>query len=546
MTETSSTIVANGTIVQGDGRLFVGNSVLNAEAIQGGWIILREKGYVNLSSNNPLANNKQINFTHPLSWLKLTAQSVSSFNEQASSNLLVRGLAPESEVISVDAYYSAGTIVRFKDNLARPLTIYQGIDFLGTNSSLEVGSVYTGTQIPTNLEDNISSLKLSKGYMATLAENSDGTGIGKVFIAVEEDLELTELPDNMLNNVSFIRVLPWHYISKKGVGGNRAGMNNAWFYNWGNGSSSTQEIQYTPMAWGKGAAINQTAFDRYFEKKKSNHLLAFNEPDDCGAQSGQFGNLCIEDTAVEAYQNLMQTGLRMVSPSGREEAPFGWLKNFYDGATERNFRIDVIGVHWYDWGSSPRNASTNDSPSAIFTRFKNYLERVHNLYNLPIWITEFNGNRYRSTEANLGFMQLALPYLESLDYVERYAWFEPFGDSASFYTEAGNYTSVGEAYRDHISSPSISEANYLAPNNLDEKSEIITGYQSEVVSEEHFVYPNPVKDVLTIEMYTAWSLFTISGQLIKEGEGSTINVSSLNSGLYLLRFDNKIMKVVKK
>ena len=69
----------------------------------------------------------------------------------------------------------------------------------------------------------------------------------------------------------------------------------------------------------------------------------------------------------------MKTGLRLVSPSGRENAPFGWLKDFYDKANAQNVRIDVIGVHWYDWGSNP---PTHPMPTLMlfFNRFVNYLE----------------------------------------------------------------------------------------------------------------------------------------------------------------------------
>ena len=71
-------------------------------------------------------------------------------------------------------------------------------------------------------------------------------------------------------------------------------------------------------------------------------------------------------------------------------------------------------MHWYDWGSNPAN-SPNANPQNIFNRFKNYLQNVYDLYGLPIWITEFNANPNRATWVNKGFMELALPYLESLD-----------------------------------------------------------------------------------------------------------------------------------
>ena len=68
----------------------------------------------------------------------------------------------------------------------------------------------------------------------------------------------------------------------------------------------------------------------------------------------------------------MKTGLRLVSPSCRENAPFGWLKEFHDKANAQDIRIDVIGVHWYDWGSNPTNSPFADLQD-VFNRFKNLI-----------------------------------------------------------------------------------------------------------------------------------------------------------------------------
>ena len=53
--------------------------------------------------------------------------------------------------------------------------------------------------------------------MATLAVNEDGTGNSKVFIA-SEDLAVHSLPIELDNAVSFIKVIPWNWVSKKITG----------------------------------------------------------------------------------------------------------------------------------------------------------------------------------------------------------------------------------------------------------------------------------------------------------------------------------------
>ena len=50
-----------------------------------------------------------------------------------------------------------------------------------------------------------------------MAVNADGTGKSQVFIASETDIEIHSLPESLQSNVSFIRVLPWNWVSKKGT-----------------------------------------------------------------------------------------------------------------------------------------------------------------------------------------------------------------------------------------------------------------------------------------------------------------------------------------
>jgi hypothetical protein len=138
-------------------------------------------------------------------------------------------------------------------------------------------------------------------------------------------------------------------------------------------------------------------------------------------------------------------------------------------------------VHWYDWGSSPAT-NTNPTATQVFNRFKSYLTNVYTLYGLPIWITEFNANPYRSTAIQLGFMELALPYLETLSYVERYNWFQPNptpldpddnvtnAGPGEFYTTrppgAAILTTVGTTYKNQLSTPAIPETTLNENNNL--------------------------------------------------------------------------------
>ncbi len=463
-----ATILSNGVINLGNGSLYIGSVNLIAEALSGGHVEIQQNGYIDLINSNPLQNNVTINFNSGLGWVRTLQLKGAEIVANHIGQITVNQLAAVYENnLRLDNYYFDGTVVRSNEPSTMALTLYDDSNLQGPSVELILDVVHSGAGIANNMNDKAESLLLKKGFMVTLADNEDGTGKSKNYIASETDLIITELPNYLANRISFIRVVPWNWISKKGIGGTTTGMNNTWRYQWNNTGISTIDVEYAPMSWGAGGADDDADIELYKSKYKATHVMAFNESDNCSGQSGQYNNLCDTDVAVGYYKNLMKTGLRLVSPSCRESAALGWLQEFHDKANAQDIRIDVIAVHWYDWASSPAN-SPNADPNAVFNRFKNYLTAVHDYYQLPIWITEFNANPNRSNATNFGFMQLALPYLESLDYVERYAWFQPSTGVADYYESTGaNLTNVGIFYKNQVSSPSIPEETVTADSNLD-------------------------------------------------------------------------------
>lgn len=496
--QNGSPIVAAQGIKFINSSLRMENATLNTDFISGGSVNLDNGAYINLMGNEPLTDGVKIDFVSGTAWVKtakLTPETI--FNDHLQVFSINKLPAVYQTNLRIDNYYTNGSVVRSISESTNALTLYGQSGFQGDSVDLGVNTVFSGSSIPGSFNNKMASFKLKRGFMLTLADIADGTGMSKNYIASEEDLNVTEIPSNLQGNISFIRVVPWNWVSKKGIGGNVTGLNETWHYNWSNSGNSSLLRENVPMAWGKGGADEPSDIELYKGKYKTTHVLAFNESDNCNDQSGQYGDLCQTDVAVATYKNLMKTGLRLVSPSCRENAPFGWLKEFYDKATAQDIRIDVIGVHWYDWGSSPAN-SPNADPQQVFNRFKNYLQKVYNLYGLPIWITEFNANPNRTGVVNLAFMELALPYLESLDYVERYAWFQPSSGVADYYDSVDNYTEAGLFYNKQESSPAISEAVFSSPSNLDSNGNI----NRPVVFEDYFENYTDGQNIASF--YTVW------------------------------------------
>ena len=553
---------ANAPIHIGKGILKIENGVLNANSILGGNVIISKNGYLNLSDSVPLLNHTQIDFSASPSWLKTILVKPADFFTNYISQITVNGqIALYPENIRIDNYYANGSVVRKEDSSTIVLKVYSGESLQGDLGEIAPNEIYNGEKIPNNLEKNIQSFLLHKGYMATFAVNYDGTGKSKVFIASESDVVVEELPSLLNNGISFIRVIPWNWAAKKGIGGHHFGLDDSWHYLWSNNGSSTLNKEYTPMAWGAGGTDSED-ITKYKAMYKTTHILGFNEPDDCNGQSGQYSNLCIPDTAIMHYKNLMKTGLRMVSPACREQAWDAWLDSFNILAKENNIRIDVIGVHWYDWGVNPKNSPDAD-PNLIFGRFKNYLTKVYNHYQLPIWVTEFNANLNRTTSVNYEFMKLAIPYLDSLEYVERYAWFQPVSDVADFYDTSGAYSSIGAYYKNNNSSPSIPERIYGHGNNLENTfdgtenntqcspySSIFNYKASQSIKNNFTLYPNPVDDKLNISSFLKVEdlrIYTPHGQLRKIFKNKKlIDVNDLPRGMYIVKINNHYSKTFIK
>ena len=556
-------VVANNDINLGEnGKITIINGQLNGDSISGvGNIVMDESSYLYLDGSYPIEEGLSVTFESNKSWIRLNnVEPFTAYYYYSDNFFQENQVLSYPETLRIDNYYQNGSVVRPSHDNSSNLTVFSENNFNGEFGNISNSDVFADESIPSNLNNNISSFKLKKGFMATFAENNDGTGNSKVFIASKDDIVIDELSDYLNNKISFIRVLPWNWVSKKGTAGDIQYMNNNWFYKWSNNGDSDLDREYTPMAWGKGAADDDNDIEIIKSKYKSTHILAFNEPDDCNGQSGQYGNMCVVDTSLTYYKNLLKSGLRMVSPACRQDAVFNWLNEFNSKAIDENIRIDVIAVHWYDWGSNPQN-SPNANPQDVFNRFVNYLESVHQMYGLPIWITEFNANRHRNEWVHRQFLQLALPFLEETDYIERYSFFPPTTQVANFFDDNNNFTQIGEFYYNFNSSESMQEETYASTSNLNSENynfqEIECNPENEFLSinsnesyENITLYPNPSVNYINIDSNEEiWKLEIIkmNGEKINVFPFSkNIDISFLSKGIYILNFNNYFIKFVKK
>ncbi|MEP3838670.1 MAG: glycosyl hydrolase [Algibacter sp.] len=432
------------------------------------------------------------------------------------------------------------------------LKLYNDYNFTGTEHEVYCG-YYNGDL--GEYEDWAVSFTLEQGYMVTFAEDVNGLGFSKIYIAQDHALEIN-LPNELQASISFMRVSPWYPVGKKGSLGNvkwttSDNYNATWHYDWGLGSNSqgseysTPTEQFVPMAWSKGD--NWTSIEKMEaigQNMALNHLMAFNEPDNSGQS-----NLTVEQ-ALEAYPKLLASGLRLGAP-GVENIQYSstndsfnessWIKDFMDGCVERGYRVDFIPAHDY----------VRRSKSAFLERFKG----LHDRYDLPIWVTEYNygnpnmGSPNITVEQGYNNIKGLTEVLESADFIERYNWYYFFGASTGIGgMDNGQLNITGQFYRDLESqNPSYIQEVYEQGELSVAMVDINRGLQ---------IFPNPVTDgTVTVKVNKSdlskniiiKILSTTGQELLKSNNNSNqIDVSNLSNGLYLIQVISGKTNVTEK
>ncbi|QDS69752.1 hypothetical protein FKW77_010142 [Venturia effusa] len=190
-----------------------------------------------------------------------------------------------------------------------------------------------------------------------------------------------------------------------------SGSKVTWMYDWAAATSGgpNSGLKYIPMLW-SNSADRAAAWDANAKAGiagGADALLGFNEPD-----HGEQANMAVS-AAVSGWKTNMEPfygKAKLISPAvtnGGSPMGLTYLSNFVSQCTDCH--IDACAIHWYD-------SATN------IAYFKAYIPQAREACGgKPLWITEFGASG--TDEQIVTFLQTVLPWLDSLDYVERYAYF---------------------------------------------------------------------------------------------------------------------------
>jgi hypothetical protein len=400
------------------------------------------------------------------------------------------------------------------NRLNAQLIVYSNLDQTGTSAVCAANTFYKEAAIPGGLNNGIKSITLSQGYQAVLAENENGTGESFCYVAATSNVT-ANLALDLQDKISFIRVLPITSVKKKGVCETIVGSQNlldvSWFYDWGTNDISVAGREYTLMTWDENAVEDESKIDNLIAKPNVTSLLTFNEPDHIPQANITWYN------AASLYKRALRTGYRMGSPANAEGQYNNWLLKFMNRAKRDTLRVDYVAIHWYDWGNWLSTGNTNPDVTQLVNRFKSYVTNAYNLYKKPIWITEFNCNVNRPTAVHQAFMAQALPWLETNPNVERYSY---FFEDASPESSGGIITTLGQIYKDQVSTPAI------AANIVDTRSPY-----AEIVSWNTSALTNGGQSETNYMPTTiATNLTAVTG--LTRGSGLTLSAASVSPGYW--------------
>lgn len=337
--------------------------------------------------------------------------------------------------------YGNGSVVVPHAAAFQPLQIFSGPHFTGNTASLNRYVYYKGTGLGA-MNAAISSFKLKRGYMATFAQNENGTGLSRCYVAQDGDVEVSVLPEGFDDSIRFVYVLPWRWVGKKGIAGNiESGLNVLWKYNWNLDQNSTRDLEYVPIRqtrWWPDLAQN-------WQTRGANHLLGYNEPDHADQ-----ANIAVAD-AIWSWPDLLATGLRIGSPAPTDGGRSSWLYPFLAQADAADLRVDFVAVHYY-WCFNPAD------PGGAANQMYSFLKATYDQVKRPLWITEWNNGANWTGCGDPSFAQQQaavadiLDMLDNTPFVERYAIYNWVEDVRRVKWDDGSLTSAGVSYRDQASS----------------------------------------------------------------------------------------------
>lgn len=205
-----------------------------------------------------------------------------------------------------------------------------------------------------------------------------------------------------------------------------------WALNWFSGPPKTlpARIEFVPENYGKQSDLDGewTRNAKTAIEKGATHFIGFGEThtdnDKLFMTPNDAVTLWLEK--LQPYTNKVKVSAPSTLQTGHD-----WLQEFLDKCEARGCDVGFLAIHWF-WKC---------------TEYKDFQDNVEKGIALakgkPVWIDNFQCTG--SEEEQIAFLGKAVPYLESLDQIERYAYVPT--DGQPFLASDGKSASkIGQYY----------------------------------------------------------------------------------------------------
>ena len=432
-------------------------AVVNAASFVDKEIIIDGKTDLHVTALYTPLTNTVIKLNSENSWVFFDNIRPQAIIDSVLPNIYVNGVQGVYRTNIRVAIYRHGAVVIPQPSTFQPLKLYSGQNFAGDTLKL---SQFVFNNTLAAFDNRTRSFKLKRGYMATFANQADGSGYSRVFIADNVDLEVATMSAYLDKSVSSIRIVPWEWVSKKGwcqtgwmssgdVITNSNKMNATWFYTWSADNSSRPNEEFVPIRsqqyWPSWTQINGLDY--------VSHVMSFNEPDHT-----EQSNVSVAQ-AVAQWPDFQKTGLRIGSPACTTFST--WLYPFMDSIKAHNYRVDYVVIHAY-WGG------------LTAAQWYSQLKAIHDKTGRPIWIKEWNNGATWTTETwptaygdgltkQLTELKAILNVMDTAHFVERYSIYNWVGSMRMMISDDGWVTPAGENYRDRKAPMAFNRVNEVIP-----------------------------------------------------------------------------------
>ena len=305
-----------------------GNTITQVTQVTSGVTLTTDVDYV-VTSTTPFATAGSVdiqNTEHAVLIFKNIRPS--KVISQLMGNILINGEPAKNDVNCQVKIYAQGAIVMPYSRTIKPLTCYTEQNFGGESYntySMNSSGGFMNTLTAKQLNNQIRSFKLKRGYMVTFAVGTGGWGYSRCFIADNEDLELATLPHVLDGRISSYRIFKWCNFDKKAIANDTRyeptqALNVTGCYSFGKGENRYPDTECIPHHiyedWPSAAECGGVT--------NSCHMKTNNEPGNSADDRPQS-----VDDVLANWQNLMRTGMRLCSESSHDGS-WSHLKSFMD------------------------------------------------------------------------------------------------------------------------------------------------------------------------------------------------------------------------